>query len=316
MKTPIKRVAFYFSSPGSYDYPFHKESYHESYGEVFAAIEKAGIEVVVVRADAYQGGSVFAPYDTWDGKAFTRHEEAIEVGLIFNRDDKNTIPRIEDCPIINPPEMDDICRDKLLASQVLSEVSMPTFATPTFEEAKAILPNLPGEKVVLKPRFGEQAQDVHVIDKADIRPDLYADWGEVITQGFIDSRVGVPGLVQGVHDLSVQVFNGHFVGAKIRQPAPDSGSFISTVASGGSMQVFGFERMPEELWEKVEYIDRQFARFSPRMYRADFGNSPEGFRLIEINSRPGIANRDKEGADYWMFNKAMVEIVTEFFSRV
>jgi len=54
--------------------------------------------------------------------------------LIFNRDDKNTIPYINDCKVINNPDFDSLCVDKLKTFEKFPDISPKTAYINSYEE--------------------------------------------------------------------------------------------------------------------------------------------------------------------------------------
>ena len=109
-----KILAIYFSQPKVLDYPLNKKVYFESYAELIEYWEKSGIQTVIVRADTYLSKGKFSHYSIWNKQknTYEKINKEIIVDLIWNKDSENTIPRITDCPILNHPDFDEICRDK------------------------------------------------------------------------------------------------------------------------------------------------------------------------------------------------------------
>lgn len=309
----MKTVAIYFSSPGVLDYPLNKQMFFESYTELIEKLKERDVHAVVVRGNSYHEGGIFHSYFEWNGESFDLHDKAIKVDLIFNRDDQNIIPEIRDCPVLNHPDFDEICRDKVKTYEVLGEFCAKTFVVHSYKEALEHLGEIPGGKVVVKPRFGEQAQGVYVLDKSELKESLYASWDNILLQEFLDSSVGIPDVVEGLHEINVCVVNGSFAGARYK--TPPQGSFITSATgqagAGGTVQGLSFDQVPERLWRVVESLDTHLESFSPRLYRADFIHTEHGYRLVEINSRPGLMHPTKEGKFYWDFNGAILECLSD-----
>lgn len=306
----MKTVAIYFSDAEPMGYPFDKGYYFEIYQEIIAEIEKRDVQVCIVRGDSYQGEGKFS-----HGWKFVSGElekiDNIQADLIFNRDDKNTIPEIHDCKIINAPELDNICLDKWKTAELFPEFSPKTDYVQSFAESEGVIEkrNLgQSDRLVLKKNFQTEGRGIFVLPVSEITNDLYGDWSDVLIQEFLDSEVGVPGVVEGVHDLRVNVVNGEPINAYIRTPKP--GSFLANVARGGKGISLTYEQIPAEVMKKVEEIDKKINKYMPSVYSADFTNSSKGYKLIEMNSRPMVQS-PKYFSDYKKFNNALVEMLVE-----
>jgi glutathione synthase/RimK-type ligase-like ATP-grasp enzyme len=308
------RLAIYFSSPGAYDYPLNKKVYLESYSEMIDLLEDRGIEVAIVRGDSYRGNGYWSSCFMKKDSVFTKIDEEWKCDLIWNRDDKNTFPMVRDCAVLNNIEFDELCRDKLKTADVFKDFSMQTILLNSYDDYLASEQKIVGEMVVLKPRYGEQAVGVYVVKKEDVQADLYDDWRNILLQEFADSRRGLPKLASGVHEINVYIVDGNFAGARVK--IPPEGSFVTGYSTGtGTVKGISFDEMPDGLWDVVTNVDRHMSSFVPRLYRADFVRTSEGYKLIEINSRPGLTHAEKEGKDYMRFNGAVIESICRFFRR-
>jgi len=233
--------------------------------------------------------------------------------LIYNKDNLNTIPKINDCPIINHPDFDEICRDKLKTFELFSSIAIKTLLVNSYQEAINSFAKIKGDKIVLKERFGEEGRGVFVIDKKEIKQDLYDDWTNVLIQEFMDSSMGIPNIVKGMHDISVIVVNKKIISGLLRQPA--EGSYLANLKLGGSCISLPLGEIPKEVLEILNKIIDKVSSFYPVIFRADFINTKKGFKLLELNSRPGIAHRKSEGNDYWNFNGAIIDCIIEHLNK-
>lgn len=311
-----RTLVIYFSPPGVLDYPLNNPIFFEAYTELIEYWHKYGVHAVIARADSYLKDGFFSSYFEWDARSrsFIKIESPIQADLIWNRDSENTIPRVNDNAVLNHPDFDEICRDKIKSYEFLKEISGKTILVHSYEEAKKNLAEFEGDKIVLKPRSGEGAHGVAVIDKADLSPDLYQNWQNILMQEFLDSSNGIEGLVEGLHEINVTVVNGLFAGARIKKPP--EGAFVSSATGAVVGQVWGlhFEEIPQELWADIQVIDQRLDHYFPRLFRADFVRTTSGtYKLIEINSRPGVNHPDKEGREfYWNFNGAVADAVITY----
>lgn len=306
-----KTLAIYFSDPEPMGYPFHKEEYFEMYQEIIRAIEKAAIAVFIVRGASYQGKGRFNHGWRFESGELKKSTGPIQADLIFNRDDQNTIPKIYDCPIINHPDFDELCVDKIKTAELFPEFSPRTAGVHSFKEYKKTITDWslkPDERVVLKLNFETEGRGVHVLPVKKVTEYLYNDWNNILMQEFLDSSVGIPGLTTGLHDLRVTVVNGDPINSYIRIPKP--GSFLANISQGGTGQSLGLDAVPKTVLAMVSAITAKVRRYYPLLYAADFMNSPAGFKLIELNSRPGIQH-PKWSDTYKKFNDAIVRMLVE-----
>lgn len=286
----MKRLAIYFSDPEPMGYPFNSRyPYWETYQAIVKDIEKHKIEVYIVRGNSYLGKGAFS--HGWQIKNGTLAlvDQSIQVDLIFNRDDKNTIPAIYDCPIINHPDLDQICVDKVATARVFPDFSPKTRAINSYEEFVTTMKewNLNAEeKIVLKKNFLTEGRGVHILPLKDVVGSLYEDWNDILVQEFIDSSLGVPDIVESTHDIRVTTINGEPAYAYVR--VPPAGSLIANVARGGTMTPLALDRLPADLLKLIEKINDKFAQYKPNIFGSDFFNSKDGFKLIEMNSRPAV----------------------------
>ncbi len=309
--SPQKTIAIYFSDPEPMGYPFHKKEYFETYQKIISDIEKENIEVYIVRGESYLGNGRFKMGWRLKGDELIASEGEIKVDLIFNRDDKNTIPNIYDCITINKPQFDDICVDKFKTFELFPEISPKTGYVHTFEACHHELQiwNLdPNDLVVLKKNFETEGRGIYIIPAKDVQKDLYQDWTDIIIQEFIDSSVGLPGLSSGLHDLRITVIGGVPINSFVREPK--KGSYLANISQGGSGTSIDLEEVPKEVIKLVSDINTVVDQFCPIIYAADFMNSPKGFKLVELNSRPGVQHPDWSKT-YRLFNDAVVELLIE-----
>lgn len=297
-----KKLAIYFSDPEPMGDPFNSTyPYWEIYQEIIRDIEKHGIEVYIVRgAAAYLGKGVFLNGWQINNGALVFIDKSITVDLIFHKGNYSTIPGSYDCPMINHPDMERFCRDKVKIAEVFSDISPKTKAVSSYHECMLVVAewNLnPQDKIVIKKNFLSSGHGIHIMPIKDVSESLFDNWQDVLVQEFVDSSVGISGIVQGLHDIRVITINGEPVYTFIRVPAP--GSFLANIAQGGKELAVALDKLPSSLLEMVARVNKYFAQFRPSILGADFFNSKDGFKLIELNAPPGMRNskfspQDKE----------------------
>lgn len=306
-----KIIAIYFSDPEPMDYPFNKDIYLEQYQKIITEIEKNDIQVFIVRGNSYVKNGRFEKGWRFINGELKETEGEIKADLIFNRDDKNTIPLITDCRIINHPDLDRLCVDKIKTFEMFPEMSPKTALVNTFSDCLKTVKNWGLEKndlIVLKENFETEGRGIFVLPLREIKKELYDSWNNTLVQEFIDSSVGLPGITKGLHDLRIAVVNDQPINAYVRQPA--EGSYLANIAKGGSGMAVDLKDISSEVMENVREISRKLNKYFPAVYSADFMNSPKGYKLIELNSRPGIQH-PKYSKNYKKFNDAVTKMLIE-----
>jgi glutathione synthase/RimK-type ligase-like ATP-grasp enzyme len=312
----MKKLAIYFSDPEPMGYPFNSSvyPYWEVYQELVKNIERHNIGVYIVRGNSYVGKGVFSKgWQIRDG-AMVEIDEPILVDLIFNRDDKNTIPAIYDCTVINHPDLDQICVDKVATAEIFSDFSPKTAAINSYKEYEQIASKWKlkqADKIVVKKNFLSGGRGIYIRPVSEISESLYDDWNDVLLQEFIDNSVGIPGIVDGLHDIRVITINGNPVFMLVRVPKP--GSFLANVSQGGSEVQVRLEQIPPTLLAMVQQINTRLAQYRPSIFASDFVNSDQGFKLVELNSRPAVCVPSLSD-DARRYMEAMAEMLVSVLS--
>ena len=286
-----KKLAIYFSDPEPMGYPFNTSvyPYWQIYQGLIKNVEEQNIAVYIVRGNSYMGKGIFS--HGWyleNGKLEPVNEE-IAADLIFNRDDKNTIPEIYDCKIINHPDLDRICVDKVETAKLFPNFSPKTKAINSYQEFLQTIEEWnynKQEKIVVKKNFLSGGRGIYIRPVEEIAESLYENWQDILMQEFVDNSVGIPGIVEGLHDIRIVTINGEPVFTLVRVPA--AGSFLANVSQGGSEIVVSLKSLPAELLEMVAQINKRLAQYRPSIFASDFVNSKNGFKLVELNSRPAV----------------------------
>ena len=307
----MKKIAIYFSDPEPMGYPFHKKEYYETYQQIISQIEKCGPEVYIVRADSYLGAGEFKAGWRFESGQLKKTNTEFQADLIFNRDDKNTIPNIYDCPIINKPEFDEICVDKFKTFELFPDISPKTAYIHTYEACHLelqIWKLQPNDLVVLKKNFETEGRGIFIIQTKDIKKDLYTDWSDIIIQEFIDSSIGIPKIASGLHDIRITVIGGTPINSFVR--VPKKGSYLANIAQGGAGTSIDLKQVPKEVIDLVSKVDNTIEKFFPILYAADFMNSPKGYKLVELNSRPGVQHPNWSKT-YNIFNDSIIKLLVD-----
>lgn len=290
-------VAVYFSDIGKKSYPFHNESYFESYKYLAGRLQEVDVEMIIVRGDSYAGNGLFDwgwKFDN-DGR-LQKINTKIQANIIWNRDDKNTIPFITDCTIINNPDFDQLCLDKSKTAELFPLLSPLTEDINSYGEFLEVLERWgidDHERLVLKKNFGTEGRDIFIKLRNEITKDTYFDWSNVIVQEFCDSSDGITDLVEGMHDIRVILIEGKIIYAYVREPAV--GKYKANLSQGGSyFYIDPNTDILKDLILIIKKLDKRLSNYKYRMYGADFFKCKGDWKLIELNSRPGIAVPGKD----------------------
>ncbi len=284
-------IGIYFSAPEPKGYPLDKLMYWNAYCHLAEQLNKAGVSAFIVRADSYRGAGTFSiGYELKNGM-LSAPVTPVTVKVIFNRDDQNTIPRITDCMIVNNPDLDELCVDKWATAQAFADMSPRTKLVSSYEEFLATVAAWKiqaSDRVVVKQNFLCGGDGIFIRPTAELPREIYPSWEGTLVQEFFDSSLGIPGLIEGRHDLRIISAADRLVQLTVR--APRSGSLLANVAQGGTEYMFPIDRLPTAVTPLVVSISEQLKKYSPSVYSMDFMNTTDGYKLIELNSRPGFSD--------------------------
>lgn len=275
-------VAIFFQEPGALDYPLNKEKYLRHIGQLVGAIEALGAAASIVRHQStYLGSGQFTKSWTLNAGQVTAAGE-VQADIVF---DKGLFKGDGTVPVLNGPEITDLCTDKYQTFKVFQDFSAQTYWVNSDSELREALSALPGEYRVVKPVDGLEARNVHIGPK-----EVLEQQGcpyPCLVQEFLDSQEGIPGIVSGVHDFRVALLNGEIVHAFVRTPPP--GEFIASVSRGAQLTVVeNLECIPPVIMELVATIDDHMAAYGDRFYGIDLALVQGRPKIIELNSRVSI----------------------------
>lgn len=297
--TPV--IAVFFQDPDPYGYPFNEQDYMEAYRQLDALLTERGAQMVVVRdQDSYLGNGEFKRGWMISSDPFEEVEN-VQADLIF---DRKPFEHDGTVPIFNHPEIHQLCTDKATTYATFPDFSPVSFTATTNQEVREDLAKIESKMVVIKPVDGAEGKDVTIIDKSEAED--YQPKQPVIVQEFLDTSAGIPGIVDGLHDLRVTVLNGELVYSYVR--TPPKGSFAANVAQGGTFRTIDLALLPEEVVEIVKSIDQSLAHIDNRLFCVDFGVTPRGPKIIEMNSRVGLLP-DKDGDVYKIYKQKLADVL-------
>ena len=103
----------------------------------------------------------------------------------------------------------------------------------------------------------------------------------------MDLSGGIPGIVDGLHDLRLVFIGDRFSYAMVR--TPPKGGLMANICQGGSFFTVPDQSIPEEAMEIALAIDARLQSFKTRVYSVDLGLNADGrWKVLELNSPPGL----------------------------
>jgi glutathione synthase/RimK-type ligase-like ATP-grasp enzyme len=288
--------------------PFKKDHVNTTYEYFTDLAYKKDSKIFIGRFDWYSDGRFQKAY-SFDGENWEKLND-VEIDVVFDkyRFDEQTIglkKEIDDRhPVLNSFEVEQICKDKLLAYEKFPE-NHPETREATLENVEKMLKKY--GKVVVKPLAAHAGEGVEIID--DIS-EFDESEGKIVQQ-FVDSGSGIEKLnIEGVHDLRVVVVDGKPVLSYIRQP--ESG-YIANVAQGGTMEFVKIEDVPEKAMKIVDSVvdmldEKQYVCGVDMIF--DRNQKPW---ILELNSKPGMSFYNKKEIKEWKdpYIKAVVNSLSK-----
>jgi glutathione synthase/RimK-type ligase-like ATP-grasp enzyme len=283
----MKKIAIFLKEPNITDYPLSKDDYHQSYWELTEEIKKAGGDPYIVRGQVtYLGNGKFSKSWKYDGLDNYVETGELQADVIFDRGEFEPDHTV---PVMNPEFVNTICTDKWAMYQLVPQYCPKTFRVESQTELQSALQQLTTELAVVKPIDGQEGKGVVIQPVAEMI-NVETSYPALV-QEFLDSSVGVPGIVEGLHDFRIAMINGEIIYSYFR--TPPTGSYLANVARGGKFAMVELDRIPAEMKKIALEIDQKMAEHGPRFYGVDFAMTKEGPRIIEMNSRLGLMpNRD------------------------
>lgn len=300
-----KIIGVFFDLPGYDDYPFTMDEYRTAYHEVARGIEDRGARFCIVRdIRTFLGGNRFRGYWNYNGSTFVRHDEDIELDLIY---DKGYFAGDTDSKLLNNAELNRICVDKRATVEMFPHFSPYTVEASDQRALERILSNWQASTLaVVKPIDGAEAKGVVIGTPLEILTKHHEF--PVIAQQFIDTSSGIPGIIDGVGDLRTIIIDGEVALTYARKAK--SGSLISNVSQGGTEIEVLPEHRPKDALEIVFKVDAALKPLSKhRVFCVDLGRDVSGrWYIIELNSKPGLSTRNY-GVTYPRYQDMLIDVL-------
>jgi glutathione synthase/RimK-type ligase-like ATP-grasp enzyme len=278
--------------------PFSNEKYMYSYEYFYELCRKNGIQVYRASYQWYDYEKRFFKH-AWvfgeNGRDWKR-TSGIKPDLIFDKVKYNTyaydmVEKItEGYKFFNNIEFTKIIDSKLCTSLLFPEWSKKSFLITSNKELGSVLRKIASKRVVVKPINLSGGDNVMIGTKEKIIKEIgekkviIKNW---IAQGFIDSSKGIPGIMEGTHDLRVVLINDKIIYAYYRRPA--NGSLLANLAQGGTMEIVDLDKLPQIIKPIISKASSLFSVFGSRIFTIDlmFDKKRRPW-IVELNSMPGM----------------------------
>jgi glutathione synthase/RimK-type ligase-like ATP-grasp enzyme len=276
--------------------PFENGFYWEAYQDLLLALLARGVDAYFAAEGSYQGAGVFSEAYTLDEKSETtdnlvKHEN-IKADLVF---DRGYFPG-RDVPMVNPLSMHTVGDSKIEIFKHFAKFQPFSVICNNRQELQAAFEQIKGAKVVVKEPQGYGGSKVYIGSREEVNQRMQEGDFPVLAQAFMDTSVGVPGLVEGMHDFRMVVCGGELIGCYLR--TPKQGEYRANISKGGTIRYLSVDDIPPEAAAIAHEIDEQF-KDGPRFYSVDLAHTTEGWRLIEVDSLLGIyPARSDKNLDY------------------
>lgn len=287
----MKSIAIFCRSIDKNGHPFKSEYYWSAYLDLLLTLKERGAQAYFVTHGSYAGQGVFNTAFTADSKqpveAFERLTD-VKVDLVF---DKGGFTG-EDVMVLNPEYVHKLASSKLETFKHFGRYQPKTVVCASREELVKAARAMDGDRIVVKEPdeyvngvVSNGGNFVYIGAREQVLAEL-PDRYPLMVQEFVDTSVGIENLVDGVHDVRVEIGGGEIWGGTLRTPPP--GELKANVAQGGTRRRLFPDEIPAEARKLALEIDTYFANY-PRHYSIDFAHTPQGWRLIELNNNPGLS---------------------------
>lgn len=265
--------------------PFSSDYYWQAYKDLILALQARGAQAYLLSDNnTYKGyNSLFEVAYKVDANTTLDNLEAvpnIHIDLVFDRG--RFIGR--DIAVLNPPILTKIASSKIEMYEYFTNLQPHSFISTNKKQVIKAANRLPGDKIVVKKPEGSGGNEVFIGEKDEVLTQLPKNY-PLLVQEFSDTSVGVPGQIEGAHDVRVALCGGEIISYYARVPA--KGKLHANVAQGGTAIYFEVNEVPDALRDVVYDIDGLFAD-QPRYYSLDFMNTDKGWKLVELNSYLGL----------------------------
>ena len=219
--------------------------------------------------ETHKGSGVFFPVFQFKNDQLVEYTQEVSAGIVMKYDLELEGNKGKARFIYNP-EFNELCKDKFKTYNFLTEFCPETYICHSKEECIKNGEKIKTPLVVVKPNRGVCGRNVRILEKeslTDLQNLEYNFAEEVLVQEFIDTSNGCPGIAESTHDLRLSIINDKNIMASVSVPH-----------------------------EKIKKT------YSHAMYNIDVGVTPNGPRLIELNSPIAFPRPEWKSTDLYLSN--------------
>lgn len=211
-------------------------------------------------------------------------------------------------PMMNDPDFTYLANDKYEVSRMFPDHIKQSTRVENEEELREVVGEISGDMVVVKPTVGSGGRGVEILPEKEAM-EIPIN-GPTIVQEFIDGSEGIPGIVEGLHDLRLVFVNDALVYSYVRQPK--EGSYLANLAQGGTMFIVDPKELPEVLDNAVRDVQEAFREYPRKIYSIDlmFDENQRPW-IIELNTMPGIYFSSDQSEEMTRFYEATIAVLKE-----
>ncbi len=281
-----KRVGIFFSAPGFDDAPFDNTDYKKSYHDLAEIIAKRGGQCIIVRgAETFLGAGAFSHGWVYEYGVFRTTDGPVQLDVIYNKGE--AFQADAETAMVNDPHVDALCRNKERTIGQFPAFFPKSKLVTSVSDLNGALGSLSGDTLVVKPTDGWGGHGVWVGDRGEAYQKV--ERYPALIQEFIDTSKGIPGIVDGKHDLRILIVGGKLALCYVRTP-PD-GSAVANLAQGGKIILVPDDKIPPEALAIAMSIDAEIGKAGKRVYSVDMGlHDGREWKLFELNPQPGLTS--------------------------
>lgn len=273
------------------------------YLRFLALCQKQGWEVYVLTHKTYQGNGFFGSVWLFNEGKFKLLKKTVKIDLVYDRTGGIKFPPKEQAKmrVVDNRDFKLLCWNKWLAYQEIGHLMPKTFLVGEKENLALVLPKIKTDWVVLKPCNGLKGSGIFIGPKNEALAFQYPEkFKKYVAQEFVDTSLGIPGIVRGRHDLRVVVVNQKPVWCHVR--VPPKGSFKANVARGGILKEVDYESIPDSIKKMVVEVAKKFyQKYDNPLFSLDFGLDKNGKPwLFEINDQIGFPRWEMKARDLFL----------------
>lgn len=308
----ITAVILFSPFDGEEKAAFRKKKMREAYTQLATLAQQNGVNIYRASTDWYDTETrSFRQAWHFDGTDWVL---AYKIGpdVIYDKAADSTKTRsiktslLREFPFINSLPFTLHAGSKSLVSQAFRQFAKPYFIVNSLEELSATAHQIPGEKIVVKPDRGNSGEGIFIGEKKILAQQSITF--PVLIQEFVDSSAGIPGIMQGLHDLRLIFSNETLLYAYYR--TPKTGSYLANLAQGGKQTMVPPEDIPHAVWPVVEAVQAYYSQFKEKIYTIDLIFDPAGTPwIVELNTMPGLYPDESERPHISKLYLAIIEML-------